>query len=179
MVIGNRMQQAIIDISSGDGEDEIVQAQFELPEEIYQAANRHRGVNIVLLIVQFFVASGLLYGGIQTLRLRPSGRSILWTVCCVAVVFEISRGVLFVLMQMQSMAIINNFQPTMETEGSDAGQIPVESIEVFTNIMMMVIIAGMVFYFMMVGVKAVYYVITAVYLHRFKVRALFAGAAGG
>lgn len=153
-------------------------AQRAMSAELEEATATWRGVVVAFLPVQFLVASGLVAGGVGSLRLAPTGRVVLMAALALGIVLEAGRIVPTLVIQWKTAEVTSRMMPEMMRASQPQGQpLPPQAqaqIEATTGAMMK---AGIVFGFVLGALialaKAGYYVLGLIHLRRPSVRALF------
>jgi predicted secreted protein len=172
MAFGNQLQTAMKTFSQSAMSDDEKEAQAEMERSLQAVQDRFWTANVILLAALLVIAAGLLIGGIQCLRRRPSARRILCTACTAAFLFEMVRALVGMFMQTQMMsATMHHMQQMMQ--GADGGA-PAEMDFVIT-LMRASMIVGIVFGLGWVLAKLVFYGISAWYLRQPHVRAYLEG----
>ncbi len=146
--------------------------QAELNAKTMALANRFRLVNIAFALLQIAVAAALIWGAIHALRLQEKGRKILWAACAVAVVFELGRAVPHVLMQLENMALMEDYMPRL-MEASAPGPQGQQGAAFGAMIARFSMIVGWVVFAGWLILKLAFFGVAFMYLGRPKVRALF------
>lgn len=125
-MLGARLQQWQAGIGAGGAPQQMVQVQNEMNAKMMDVVNRYRIPSIAVAIFQLGVAVALLRGGIRAMSINEAGRSLLRTACGVAIAFELCRIPVYVLMQLENMAIMEDYLPRImeaSAPGTQAAQI--------------------------------------------------------
>ncbi len=139
-----------------------------MQRESLAITNRYRPVLLAAAVVQLAVCLALLYGGIQTLRLKPGAQRVLSTTFWAALVFELARLVPTLLMQLDYAEIMKQaVAPGGAREPGEAvGPMP-------EDIMSIAVYVGIGVSIVWVLAKVGFYLLGALYLRRSTVAALF------
>ncbi len=144
------------------------QLQEELQREVVAIGAKYLPFTAATVILRLVAGLLLLVGGILTLKLVGTGRWLLLTGCTVAILYELVRTVLQVVVQTQTLPMVGKSMEAM-LQRSGQGQIPPG----FGQVML-------VFMYVMLGVtlvtvlvKIVFYVVSIVYLKKSAVAARF------
>jgi hypothetical protein len=178
LAIGRQLQQAFV-VPAEDGEGSAAaEIQARMQSAALELNDRYLPLHLVVLAAQLAVCGGLVYGGIQALRLQPGGNTVLKRACLAAVVFELARLVPNLFIQMQLFAIYQEYLPRlMEASASPQGP----AAEQFPAVLAGMARAILIFSLVVLGgwtlVKMALYLFTVRYLGRPHVRQLFGGAA--
>lgn len=96
--------------------------QQEMMDQTMVVQRQWRPMNLAISTVHLCVAAALLAGGIQALRLKPSGRKLLLAALCLAIVFEVVRIVPTSIMQWQISKIIEPYMQKLMDAASPPGK---------------------------------------------------------
>jgi hypothetical protein len=107
LVFGSAMQDAFTVRQPGMGDD-VMDTQIEIQKRLQAVTNRYWEFHLGFSLVHLVVAGSLLAGGILALRSSPSGCRLLVTVFVVAIIFELSRAVFQVTVQIDMLAAVSD-----------------------------------------------------------------------
>ena len=141
--------------------------QRDMQREMQAVQNRFLIANLVLLTGHVIVASGLLAGGIQALRRRPSGRQTLVVACLAAIVFELIRGTVQSYIQVQAMSVMTRFFQAMMDVSMEEAANAAEWVAWGARVGMVIGVLAMIFWIL---AKVVFYSFTVWYLRKPAVR---------
>jgi hypothetical protein len=171
-LFGGQIQQWQTNMGTAGGPAEMRDLQEEMNAKTSAIMNRFRVVNVTLALFHFLLAGALLYGGVQALKLRERGRKMLWRACAVAIVFEFVRAVPHTLMQLENMALMEDYFPRLMEASAPGTQ--GEQIAAFGKMMARFsIIMGWVFFFGWMFMKLAYYSVTLRYVAKPEIRAVY------
>ncbi|MFZ1934566.1 MAG: hypothetical protein WCB27_22670 [Thermoguttaceae bacterium] len=139
-----------------------MKTQGKINEVAQRVSHRHLGASSAILVLNLLVSAGLLAGGIATLKLSPKGRQFLIAVFLAAIVFEIVRGVVLVLTQLDMAAELSAIP--------NAGAGPAEMMLTMMKVMA---IGTMVLWLALALGLVIFYGIGASYLRRPTIVPLF------
>jgi hypothetical protein len=173
-VAGQAMQKAMAPSMPQNMNEEAQQVQEEMNEAIQEVGQKFMVPNVVSIICSLTLAIGLIVGGSQSLKIKPSGRTILLMVFSIAILFELVRGGFQIYVQMQILAVMDEFWPRIvETSAAQQGQGGPDLETIMSVLWMVTKVSAYVFTILPVLLKAGYYVIGALYLGRENVKRLF------
>jgi len=167
LAVGESLQSAF-NMPAGPGIDpELARAQQEMQAEIVKIGRQNLPLKIVAAVLHILSALGLLVGGIMTLRLSRTGRSILLAGCGAAILYELLQTVLGVMDQLTMMPIVQKFFDQGMPPG--AGEMP----PAFGQFMAAGVVVGIAFTVIFALVKLAFYLFSVIYLQRKHVVAHF------
>jgi hypothetical protein len=169
----NQVQQLQAQWGAVGATPQVRDVQAEMNAKSVAIMNRFRLVNVILGLLLLVVAAALVIGGTRTLRLNEKGRKILRAACAMAIAFEIARTVPAVLMQLENMALMEDYLPRVMEASVPGGQSQqvVEFAKMMTRFSL---IMGWVILFGWLFMKLAFYGSSFYYLGRPKTKALFA-----
>jgi hypothetical protein len=169
MAIGPALQAAF-PMSAQPGMDpDLVRAQEEMQEQMAAIGREYLPFTIGTLVVHLLAALALLVGGILTLKVSATGRSILLTGCALAVLYELVNGVLNVVMQMRMGPPVQRFMEQALQRGGQA-QMP----SGFGQFMLAIMFVTLGISLVAMLVKIGFYVFSVIYLKKAHIAARFA-----
>jgi preprotein translocase subunit SecG len=143
-----------------------MEARAKMQERVYEAAekvtHRHMGASSVVLVLNLLISASLLAGAIATLKLSPKGRQFLIAVFLAAILFEIVRGIVLVLTQLDMAAELS----AIPSAGSGSADVPLMMARITA-------ILSMVLWLALALGMVVFYGIGASYLRRPTILPLF------
>jgi hypothetical protein len=147
--------------------------QAEMNAKTMAIVNRFRLVNLFIALSQLILTAALVIGGIRALKLNEMGRKILCVACGLAILFEVTRAVPTVFMQLENMALMEDYIPRMmeaSTPGSQGAQVAEfgRMMARFSMIMGWVVLFGWLF------LKLAFFGSAFYYLRGPKTKALYA-----
>lgn len=150
---------------------ELFEAQQDMQRQLNEVTNSFWGFLMVLAVAHFFVAGGLLAGGLRALKMRDAGRTTLLYACVGAIVFEVIRLVVGMVIQIRNIPIMDEYtQRVSESVGGMGATIG--------SITKVAAVGGMVMGLFMVGLKVFFYFYSVYYLRRPATQALYSGESG-
>jgi hypothetical protein len=173
LLFGQQIQGAMSTPNQPGMPPEMVQAQRDMERDLYAIQNRFLPINAVLIALLVLVSAGLLIGGIQSLRRVTPGRKVLVAACSAAIVFELLRGIVQVVIQAQTISMTMQHTERM----LDAGGGPPGMAEMAMTVARVAIIVGIVFGVLWMLAKLVFYGISVWYLRKPSVVAYLDGPA--
>jgi hypothetical protein len=168
----NQVQQFQAAWGAAGATNEAVKVQSEMNAKTAAIMNRFRLVNVLLSLSQLVLCGVLIAGGSRALRLDERGRKLLWVACGLAILFELTRAVPTVLMQLENMALMEDYFPRLMKASipkSQADQVGAfaEMMARFSLIMGWVVLLGWMF------LKLAFFGSAFHYLSRPKTRSLY------
>lgn len=131
-------------VQAGGVPPQIKELQQEMMDQTIAVQRRWLPINVAVSTVHLLVAAVLLAGGIQALRLKPSGRKLLLAALSLAIVFEVVRIVPTSMMQWQMSKIIEPFmQKTMEAAAPPGKAMPAAQRKSIQMVMRASMMAGL------------------------------------
>jgi hypothetical protein len=158
------------------------QQQADAMKEFFQASIdvqlAWRPLNMVLMGLNLFVASALVAGGIQALRMKPAGRKLLLAALAAAAVFEMIRGPATVAVQWQMSKSMGPLMQRMMEASTPAGaNLPPGQQQMIENMQRSIMVSsalmGMVTTLSMAVVKIAFYIAGVWLLLRPHIRAMY------
>ncbi len=139
----------------------------QMQREMLAVQSRFWTVNVGLLGIHAVVATGLLVGGIQVLRQFRRGRRVLIAACGLAIAFELARGVVQSLLQIQAMSVMQAyFEEMTQISMNEAAQ----AAEWVARAAQMAMLFGAVLMIVWILAKLVFYTGSVWYLGTARVR---------
>ena len=187
-VVGLAMQSRTQQINSmfmppgpaGGPQAKMKELQEEMQQAIQPVIKRWNPFSYVLILFRLVQGGMLVAGGIMTIGLKPTGRSLLTAVLLVSIPIDLAQAALQAVIQHQTMAVVGSFMPRMMEASAPPGKPLPAGVSNMTTTMMNVAAIGMiVFTVVWVGVKIGFYISSALYLRRPAIVSLFPGAAPG
>ncbi len=171
-VVGNQAQQWQQQWGMAGSPPAMRDVQAEMNAKTMAIVDRFRLVNIAFALFQLAVTAALVVGGARALKLNEAGRKLLWAACAVAMVFELGRAVPQVLMQLENMAVMEDYMPRLmeaSAPGPQAKQVAAfgAMIARFSVIMGWVVFAGWLI------LKLAFFGVAFYYLGRPKTKAFY------
>jgi hypothetical protein len=142
-------------------DEEAKQFQEKLQDEIAVIAQKYRPFTIATVIMHLVAGLLLLVGGVLTLKLVRTGRSLLLVGCVVAILYELVQAVLNVVIQTQSVPMVGKAMEEMLQRGGQ-GQMPQGVGQLMLVVMYVILGVSLV----TVLIKIVFYAISIVYLNK-------------
>lgn len=168
LVAGQSMQSAF-NMPAPEGVDpEMARAQEDMQTQTAAIARQYLPFSIVSVVLRLFAAIALLLGGILTLKVSAMGRLILLAGCGLAILYELVKSVLGVLVQLQTIPIMQKFMEQGLPQGGPADLPPV-----FSKAMLAVMLVGVGVGLFAALVKIVFYIFSVTYLQRTHIVARF------
>jgi hypothetical protein len=169
----NQLQQLQSQWGAAGASPQVRDVQAEMNAKSMAIMNRFRLVNVLLGLAQLGLCAALVIGGVRTLRLNERGRKLLFIACSLAMLFELTRAVPTVLMQLENMALMADYFPRVMEASVPSGQS--QQVAEFAKMMTRFsLIMGWVILFGWLSMKLAFYGSSAYYLTRPKTKALFA-----
>jgi hypothetical protein len=163
LVVGRQMQAAFSGVNQPGVSQELQDVQLKTQQEIQAVQERFLGINAVLLGAHAIVAGMLLTGGIQALRRVRPGRKLLVAACSAAIVFELVRGSVQTVIQLQVLSVTTHFfEQMMEASMEQAADLA-EWLVWFSRLAM---VAGLALAIGWILVKLVFYCVAVWYLRK-------------
>jgi hypothetical protein len=100
----------------------IKEIQKEMMDASVAVQRRWMPINLAISIVHLFVAAALLAGGIQALRMKPSGRKLLLMALVAAILFEIGRLPPTGIMQWEMTKVVGQFSQRLMDAAAPSGK---------------------------------------------------------
>ncbi|HTN76533.1 MAG TPA: hypothetical protein VL096_14840 [Pirellulaceae bacterium] len=152
------------------GANPVQKIQFDLNKELLAINERYMPLHVVMLIGLLVVASWLLVGGIQALRMKSGGRSLLLYAFFATILFELLRTGATAFLQLATLPIYDELaRRTGDELGPNMG-----SAKSMVSMMYGMAIFGMVMVFVWGTAKVVLYGFCAKYLAKPEIVDLFA-----
>lgn len=163
LVVGRQMQAAFSGANQPGMSQELQDIQRKTQQEIQAVQERFLGVNAVLLGAHAIIAGMLVTGGIQGLRRVRPGRKILLAACLAAIVFELVRGVVQTVIQVQVLSVTTQFFEQMMGASMEQAADLAEWLVWFSRLAM---VAGLLLAIGWILVKLVFYSVAVWYLRK-------------
>jgi hypothetical protein len=153
----------------GGPANEINKIQQQFQAEMNQVQNNYFVALLISALARVVVAAALVAGGIMSLSMKPSGRTVLLVACGAGVLYELGVGVLLQsLINMEITAAMNAYIESL-AETLQKGQ----GGEFIVNFMQWAIMFGFVVQYVFAAIKIAFYLWGLLYLQREAIRALF------
>lgn len=166
-----KIQKMVEKTQQGIPEKEL-QPQRALQQKITDSQKRFVPLTVAILVVNIFIAGTLTVSSIQTLCFQPIGIALLSKTFGVAILFEIIRAIVYVIMQLNIRPqIAEAFQQAaadMKSRGAD--QHSIDKVSEFADIAIWI---GLAFFLAFILTKIIFYFIGYRYLNRKNIRGLF------
>lgn len=174
VAVGSQLQQALQPKGAAGMPPEMQKAQDEFQAEINAVEKRYWTPMVISLAFRFLAATLLLIGGIQALGLKESGRVLLIVACVVALCFELGHAISQTIINMEIMTAFNQYVEGLFDSIPQGRNAPPAGFRqgMQTGVRVAVMAGFAVFYILML-VKAGFYLYTFVYLQKPKIKALF------
>lgn len=163
LVVGQQLQAAFSGPNPPGMSQELQDAQQQVQQEIQAVQERFWIANLVLAGAHMLVAALLLTGGIQALRRVRPGRKMLVAACLSAIVFELVRGTLQTVMQVQILSVTMNFFEQMMGASMEQAAEVAEWLAWFSRLAM---IAGLLLAVGWILIKLLFYSVAVWYLRK-------------
>jgi hypothetical protein len=169
LVIGQSLQAAFnMPVPQGVDPEEM-RVQQELQAQLAAIDREHLPFMIAAVILHLISGLVLLFGGIFTLKLSATGRSILLAGCVLAILYELVGGVVNMMVQIQKVPVAQKFMDQALQPGAPAGLPPA-----FGQFMLAFMFAMLAISLITVLIKLAFYVVSIVYLKKPHIAACFA-----
>ena len=179
LVAGSRLQQAMMMSPQGPGRDRMVDLQRTMQQKIQAVTDRYRWPSAGFALVNAGLAASMLAGGIMGLNRSGKARTLLMTVFAVAILFEVSRSILYVFIQCETAAVMSDMMPKMMGASAPAnGPNVQEAAALGATIAKASIMVGLDFGLIFSLAKLIYYAVGWSYLRRPAVRQWLERAGG-
>jgi len=163
LVVGKQLQAAFSGPAQPGLNPELQEAQQRVQQEIQAVQDRFWVPNFVLAGAHMVVATLLLTGGIQALRRVRPGRRLLVTACLSAIVFELVRGAVQTVIQVQVLSVTMQFFGQMIEASMEQAAEMAEWLAWFSRLAML---AGLLLAIGWVLAKLVFYSVAVWYLQK-------------
>ncbi len=167
LVVGKQMQAAFSGFSQPGTPQPVKDLQLETQRQIQVIQDRFWTVNLVILLGHAIVASLLVAGGIQALRRVRPGRKLLIAACLAAIAFELVRGIVQSVIQVQVLSVTMRFMEQMMEISMDQAADAVEWLVWFSRL---AVVAGVLLAIAWILAKLVFYGLAVWYLRKPAVR---------
>jgi hypothetical protein len=168
----NQIQQWQAQLGGAGSSADARSLEAEMNAKSLAIVNRFRLVNVAMSVFQFAVAGMLLAGGIKALGMKDLGRKLLRIACGLAILFELSRAVPSTLMQLENMALMEDYLPRVMEASAPGGQ--GRQLAEFGRMMARFsLIMGWVIFFGWLTLKLVFFGVAFAYLGRAKTKAFY------
>lgn len=174
VLLSEQMQKLAFPVNMGELDPEAVELQKEMQEAIYGAQRQHRTKLLATSGAHFVVTMLLLVGGIQCLRKKSSGRSCLLVAAALAIVFELGRGAVQAMIQLQQASIVSSMMTRVFEASGD--EVPPQFGQTMATFTTVGIVIGLAIGGILILAKVIFYVYTVVFLKKPAVRELFSSA---
>ena len=149
-----------------DGSNPMAEAQANMMERINAINRRYMPMHVATLSTQMLLGVALLYGGIQCLRLRPSGHRVLRLATILGAVLVLLSGAVAIWIQIQTLPAYEEFMANMPQGGNPAA-------DTMGSVMKGAMIAGLVIGAGWSVLQCGFYAYAHVYLGKQKIVDLF------
>jgi hypothetical protein len=168
----NQIQQWQAQMGTAGNSADVRDLQAEMNAKSLAIVNRFRLVNVAMSVFQFALAAMLLAGGIKALGMKEPGRKLLRAACGVAILYELSHAVPHTLMQLENMALMEDYLPRVMEASAPSGQ--ARQMGEFARMMTRFsLIMGWVIFFGWLILKLVFFGVAFAYLGRAKTRSFY------
>jgi hypothetical protein len=174
--LGSKLQQWFQPKAGAGIPPEMQKAQDEFQAEINAVEKRYWTPMIVSLSFRFLAASLLLVGGILALGMKEAGRKLLIAACVIALCFELGHAILQSVVNTEMMTAVNSYVDGMleSMPRGRGGGPPKNIVQTVQTITRVSIMAGLAMFYLLVAIKAGFYLFSFVYLQKPHIQALFA-----
>lgn len=163
LIVGKHLQAAFSGPNPPGMSRELQEVQRQAQQQIQAVQDRFWIPNFILTGAHMIVATLLLTGGIQGLRRVRPGRQILVAACLAAIAFELIRGSVQAVMQIQVLSVtMGFFEQMMEASMEQAAELA-EWLAWFSRIAM---VAGLLLASGWILIKLVFYSVAVWYLRK-------------
>jgi hypothetical protein len=161
LAVGSRLQQAMMTSSSRPGRDKLFDVQRTMQKRIQAVTDRYRRPTVGFALLNMALAASMLAGGIMALNRAPKARTILLAVFAVAILFEISRSIVYVFMQCEMATVMSDMLPriletSMPANGPNVPNAQ-DTAAMGTVVARAIIIVGFIFHLVLSLAKLIYY----------------------
>ena len=158
---------------------QVQEIQRELMTESARIQHRWMPINVTVSVFHLLVASFLLAGGIQAVRMKESGRKLLLAALATAIVFEVARLPPTALVQWEMSKLMSPYmQRLMDASAPQGAAMPPAQRRTMQTVMRSSMVAGVLIGFLtalgMAVVKIAYYAAGVWLLRQPQVRARYA-----
>jgi hypothetical protein len=162
LVFGQRIQGAMAAPSQSGMPQEMVQAQKDMQADLMAVQDRFMPINAVVVALMAVVSVGLLIGGVQCLRRVVPARRVLLTACSAAIVFELLRAVVQVLIQIQTIPLTMRHTERMMSVGGG----PAQAMEIAMTFARVFLVIGIVMGALWLLAKLIFFALSVWYLRQ-------------
>jgi hypothetical protein len=150
------------------------EAQQEMQQKATAVARRYRSVNVGFSCINLLLSAAILIGAILVLSLTPLGRSALVDVFLAAILFEVIRTAVQIVMQVDfTTATAAAMQRMFEAMPHAAGPKDAQAIEVAAVAAKIGFYIGIAFTVCVAATQAIFYIVGFLYLRRPEIVQLF------
>lgn len=172
--LGSKLQQMFQPKGGAGVPPEMQKAQDAFQAEINAIEGRYWTPMIVSLSFRFVAAVLLLIGGIMALGLKEPGRKMLIVACTIALCFELGHAILQSVVNTEMMTAVNSYVDGMlESMPQGRGGPPKGFVQTIQTVTKVSIMAGLAMFYLLVAVKAGFYLFSFVYLQKPAIKAWF------
>jgi hypothetical protein len=171
-MMGNQFQQWQTNVTTAGAPPELRNLQAEMNAKTMAIVNRFRLVNVTVALFQMGLAVALVAGGMRALAMKEAGRRLLWWACGLAILFELARAVPYVFMQLENMALMEDYFPRIMEESAPGAQ-GAQMAAFGKMLARFSMIMGWVIFFGWLILKLVFFGVGYYYLGQPKTKALY------
>jgi hypothetical protein len=159
--------------AAGGAPPELVQIQQDMEAATRAIMRRFLPLMIAALVLQLGLCAGLLYGSIQTLRLRETGRKVLSWTYAAGLAIEPLRTALGCVVIYESFGVMQPFMTKMMNASSGGKPMPANVSQIMGQFMYIAGIASIVISIIWLLAKSGFFLWALAYLRRPQIRSLF------
>ena len=149
------------------------EAQQKFNDDMAAVQEKYFWAIVPALGFRFVAALLLLIGGIRALGLNESGRKLLLIACVVAALFELCHAILQSVVNLEMMTAVNSFVEKIAMSLPQKGDAPPAMGNMLQTFTRAVIIASVIFAYIIALAKIGLYLFGLVYLQKKHIRGLF------
>jgi len=174
VAVGSKLQQALQPKGGAGIPPEMQKAQDEFQAEINAVEKRYWTPMVISLAFRFLAATLLLVGGIRALGLNESGRRLLIAACAVALCFELGHAISQTIINMEIMTAFNQYvEGIFDSLPQGKNGPPAGFRQGMQTGVRIAVMAGFAVFYILMAVKAGFYLYTFFYLQKAPIKALF------
>ncbi len=162
LLFGQQIQGAVTAPSQPGMPQEMVQAQKNMQADLMAVQDQFMPINAVVVALMAVVSVGLLIGGVQCLRRVVPARKVLLTACSAAIVFELLRAVVQVLIQIKTIPLTMEHTERMMSVGGG----PAQAMEIAMTVARVFLVIGIVMGALWLVAKLVFFGLSVWYLRQ-------------
>jgi hypothetical protein len=168
LMAGPAMQSAMTPSFPGESQ-EVRELNEEMNEKTQALWRQYFVPNMAFYLVNLAVAICLVVGGVKGLKVKPEGRPLLIGTFCGALIFELLRTPYLLYVQMQAVAIQQEYLPKIMEASAQGAPVAINA-DAFVTLMKVVGYAMIVIFML---VKGAFYAVGAGYMTRPGIKSLF------